>query len=43
MRHFEFPDTVLAEIQRDRFNPIDPLAQRRMEVLLLKCIASPTR
>jgi transposase len=41
MRHFEFPESVMAEIQRDRFNHIDPLVQRRMEVLLLKAHDQP--
>jgi transposase len=36
MRHFEFPQNVLAEIQRDRFHHADPLVQRRMEILWLK-------
>lgn len=36
MRHFEFPQDVLAEIKRDRFEHPDPLVQRRMEVLWLK-------
>src|ERR1700678_4382563 len=36
MRHFEFPENVLAEIQRDRFHHADPLVQRRMEILWLK-------
>ena len=36
MRHFEFSQDVLAEIQRDRFQHPDPLVQRRMEVLWLK-------
>ena len=43
MRHFEFPQSVMDEIQRDRFNHIDPLVQRRMEMLLLKGTASPMR
>jgi len=41
MRHFEFPQSVMDEIQRDRFNHIDPLVQRRMEVLLLKAHGQP--
>jgi transposase len=41
MRHFEFPPGVMAEIQWDRFNHIDPLVQRRMEVLLLKAHGQP--
>ena len=36
MRHFEFPTTILDEIERDRFGHADPLVQRRMEVLWLK-------
>lgn len=41
MRHFEFSPDVLAEIRRDRFNHVDPLVQRRMEVLLLKAHGQP--
>jgi transposase len=41
MRHFEFSQSVMDEIQRDRFNHIDPLVQRRMEVLLLKAHGQP--
>ncbi len=41
MRRFEFPQSVMAEIQRDRFNHIDPQVQRRMEVLLLKAHGQP--
>jgi hypothetical protein len=33
MRHFEFPPNILAEIERDHFEHVDPLVQRRMEVL----------
>ena len=36
MRHFEFPPAVLSEIERDRFQHVDPLVQRRMEMLWLK-------
>lgn len=36
MRQFEFPDDVLAEIERHRFEHPDPAVQRRMEVLWLK-------
>jgi transposase len=36
MRHFQFPPTVLSEIERDRFQHVDPLVQRRMEMLWLK-------
>lgn len=36
MRHFEFSQDVLTEIERDRFRHPDPLVQRRMEVLWLK-------
>ena len=36
MRHFDFPPDVMNEIERDRFNHVDPLVQRRMEVLWLK-------
>ena len=41
MRHFNFSPDVLAAIQRDRFNHVDPLVQRRMEVLLLKAHGQP--
>jgi hypothetical protein len=41
MRQFEFPESVMAEIQRDRFYHVDPLVQRRMEVLLLKANGQP--
>lgn len=36
MRRFQFPPTVLSEIERDRFQHVDPLVQRRMEMLWLK-------
>ena len=36
MRHFQFPPNVLSEIERDRFEHVDPLVQRRMEMLWLK-------
>ena len=36
MRHFDFPPTVLSEIAHDRFQHVDPLVQRRMEILWLK-------
>jgi transposase len=36
MRHFEFSQDVLAEIERDRFRHPDPLVQQRMEVLWVK-------
>lgn len=36
MRHFEFPNDVLAEIDRDRYCHPDPAVQRRMEALWLK-------
>lgn len=36
MRHFDFPDDVLAQIDRDRFEHLDPAVQRRMEMLWLK-------
>jgi len=36
MRHFDFSPDVMNQIERDRFNHVDPLVQRRMEVLWLK-------
>ena len=36
MRHFEFSQEVLREIDRDRYRHADPLVQQRMEVLWLK-------
>ena len=36
MRHFDFPDDVLEEIQRDRFKHPTRLVQERMEILWLK-------
>jgi hypothetical protein len=36
MRHFDFPDDVLEEIQRDRFQHPTRLVQERMEILWLK-------
>jgi transposase len=36
MRHFQFSPTVLSQIERDRFQHVDPLVQRRMEMLWLK-------
>ena len=36
MRHFDFPDDVLQEIQRDRFKHPTLLVQERMEILWLK-------
>ena len=36
MRHFNFPQDVLAQIDHDRFEHSDPLVQRRMEMLWLK-------
>ena len=36
MRHFQFSPNVLNEIERDRFEHVDPLVQRRMEMLWLK-------
>jgi len=36
MRRIEFSQELLDEIERDRFNHIDPAVQRRMEVLWLK-------
>lgn len=36
MRHFEFSRDVLDEIERDRFQHLDPAVQRRMEALWLK-------
>jgi transposase len=41
MRHFDFPSNSLTEIKRDRFNHIDPLVQRRMEILWLKSHDEP--
>ena len=35
MRHFDFPDDVLEEIQRDRFKHPTRLVQERMEILWL--------
>ena len=36
MRHFDFPDDVLQEIQRDRFKHPVLLVRERMEILWLK-------
>ena len=36
MRQFQFTPNVLSEIERDRFQHVDPLVQRRMEILWLK-------
>jgi transposase len=36
MRQIEFSPDVLSEIDRDRFEHLDPAVQRRMEVLWLK-------
>ncbi len=36
MRHFNFPDDILEEIQRDRFEHPTCLVQERMEILWLK-------
>ena len=36
MRHFDFSRDVLDEIERDRFQHLDPVVQRRMEALWLK-------
>ncbi|EQD53201.1 hypothetical protein B1A_12468, partial [mine drainage metagenome] len=36
MRHFDFSDDVLEEIQRDRFKHPTRLVQERMEILWLK-------
>ena len=36
MRHFDFPDDILEEIQRDRFKHPMRLVQERMEILWLK-------
>jgi hypothetical protein len=36
MRRIEFSPEVLDEIERDRFQHLDPAVQRRMEVLWLK-------
>jgi transposase len=36
MRQFQFSPIVLSEIERDRFRHVDPLVQRRMEMLWLK-------
>ena len=36
MRHFDFSDDVLEEIQRDRFEHPTCLVQERMEILWLK-------
>jgi transposase len=41
MRHFQFPENTLAEIQRDRFHHADPAVQRRMEILWLKAHHEP--
>lgn len=41
MRHFEFPPDIMAQIDRDRFRDVDPLVQRRMEVLWLKAHGQP--
>jgi len=41
MRHFEFSENILGEIERDRFQHVDPLVQRRMEVLWLKANGQP--
>lgn len=36
MRHFDFPQDVLAQIDHDRFEHANPLVRRRMEMLWLK-------
>ena len=41
MRHFEFSAEILSEIRRDRFEHVDTLVQRRMEVLWLKAHDQP--